>query len=107
MLAEFVERSRRDVQAAQTETGAFAEQPANKVNKMDGTAPPSQGIPGNCRENGRRRLGDWHDLAKRPPNPGRGAVLLTEAFGWMSSGTVTGLIAVNLTDRESTITICR
>lgn len=107
MQAEFVEHSRRDVQVLQAETGDSAKQSTNEVDNTAGTAPPSQGNPGNCRKNGRERLGSWHGLAKRPPNCGRGAMLLTEAFGGMSARTLTGLIAVNLTDRDSTRTICR
>lgn len=80
MWADTVEHSRRDVQALQAETEALAEQPANKVDKMGGTAPPSQGNPGNCRKNGQRSVGHWQGARKRPPNRRRGAMLVTEAF---------------------------
>ena len=90
MWTEFADHSRRDVQALQAETGASAERPADRVDKKSGAAPPAQGNLSNCRTNGRRRLGNWHGLAKRPPDCGRGVMLLTEAFGGMSSGTLTG-----------------
>ena len=107
MWADFVEHSRPDVQALQMEIGALAEQPVRNVDKMGDTAPSSQRGRVGCRRNSGRRFGNRHGIANILPSCRRGTTLLTEAFGGMSARTLTGLIAVNLTDSDSTRTICR